>query len=393
MKYLVEAIDALRDDPRFGGLISKERPFNLFRVLGIERSELVHSDLLAALLQQGSRNRFAPRFLRALLETVAATAAAHEQEDRLREIAAGPISTVEVHREWWCVDLVIDLREQSVAIGIENKIGAGEQYLQIARYQKSLATHRQKAFILFLTPDGRDPDTADEHSPVPCIPVSWRVVVEALRKTMASLEERRDQATLEQIADHLEEDVIDDAKTREAAREIWKNHREALNILLRYRPRLEDVEDDFMDAIRKEVPDVKFDFYPPQKGNHGEVKFKIPEWVQRGIEFIFMLKLTADGLLDVRLVLWSDDYLKAQKTYQDFGREVAPECPVPIDPDFPTIRGWGVWRSVLAGLPDSGATLDEQGFDGESVREAVTRLMKWRAALEPFVMQRPVAKD
>jgi hypothetical protein len=140
---------------------------------------------------------------------------------RLQMIAEAPWERVTVYREFVLIDVVVEiLSAQGVAvIGIENKIDAAEQPLQISRYQQALlrAFPGPTAVVAFLTPTGLEPTTARSESAVPAVAIGYdrvlRGVQEARREARSG---RRDERVLSQVAAHLEENILGDPEVNSA---------------------------------------------------------------------------------------------------------------------------------------------------------------------------------
>lgn len=139
----------------------KHKPeFNIFRLLEIEHFEVkTHSVMLADLLDPNGSHGQGGLFLRAFLERIG-----------LPEMAAKVTDDPLGRRQWlvWREHEYIDITVQSSAhrflMFIENKVYAGEQPDQLARYRERLAGRADRHphhCLVFLTPGGRDPETGD----------------------------------------------------------------------------------------------------------------------------------------------------------------------------------------------------------------------------------------
>ncbi len=167
----VDALRTLEADPRFGELNDYVPPLSLVRAFGVSRDEVAHSRMLARLLAP-RRHRGAGFVLAALLREMATRPGIDEPlAEKLRTAADESFERVAVHRERLLIDVVVEVDSPVVnlVVGIENKIDAGEQPEQIARYQAALsrAYPGRAAIVAFLTPTGRRPTTARADGPVP----------------------------------------------------------------------------------------------------------------------------------------------------------------------------------------------------------------------------------
>ena len=142
--------------------------FNLFEALGLVRNEQYQSRFLAFLLDPTESHDQGDLFLRTFLEQIQLPAGLPQRLD-------GTVVKLEsVVATYGRVDIVITLPDRRIIV-IENKVDASEGEEQIARYQawlrrKPQPTHGQH-LLVFLTPEGREPQTGD---PADVLRVSYR---------------------------------------------------------------------------------------------------------------------------------------------------------------------------------------------------------------------------
>lgn len=142
--------------------------FNLFEALGITRKEQFQSRFLAFLLDPAESHDQEDMFLRTFLEHIQLL------EGLPKRLDGAVVKTESGIAPYGRVDIAITLPDRRLII-IENKVDASEGEEQIARYQDWLrsqpqSTHGQH-FLVFLTPEGRKPQTGD---PDGVLPVSYR---------------------------------------------------------------------------------------------------------------------------------------------------------------------------------------------------------------------------
>ena len=120
----------------------QQRELDLFQVLRVQDSELVHSNFLAWLLDPEGTHAIGSHFLRGFLEC--SIRAAHE-----RDIPIVPNDTInsidwsgtEVLREWQFIDILVLNRKTRFACAIENKIWSDEGFSHNG--QSQLTTYRR----------------------------------------------------------------------------------------------------------------------------------------------------------------------------------------------------------------------------------------------------------
>ncbi len=146
--------------------------FNLFRQMGLETSELLHSRFLAGLLDPEGAHGQAHLFLNTFLGLVALRQPAFS-EVRSRCQEGRWVVEVEKPIAGGRMDIVVWNRALSAVLVIENKIYAYEQPQQLSRYGEWLK-HKQRDFstqsLIYLTLRGEKSYT---HANVPYIGLSY----------------------------------------------------------------------------------------------------------------------------------------------------------------------------------------------------------------------------
>ena len=153
------------------------KDFNIFRVLRVERKEvLTHSAFLASLFDPSGSHGQGNLFLRCLFECL--------KSKQLHGLPAlKPEQTWVVQTEQKTdtgrLDIVIFSYVLATRIVIENKIGATDQERQLQRYHKQLESVKHVfsrcRLLLYLTPEGRPSKEADSSPEKPkYTPLSYR---------------------------------------------------------------------------------------------------------------------------------------------------------------------------------------------------------------------------
>jgi len=176
--------------------------FNIFRVLDRERREVTtHSRFLAHLLDptacHGQGGLFLEKFLRSppieLGETASMAAIWYVQPEKVTSFGN--------------IDLVISCPRLRSCVVIENKIYAGDQPGQLARYYTWLKRHSlyelARSRLIYLTPGGGEPS-----SDSPTYTLDGEVFGEARDYVHCMSYRRHIRDWLTECLDHLEADVI-----------------------------------------------------------------------------------------------------------------------------------------------------------------------------------------
>ena len=387
----VDALRALEADPRFGELNDYVPPLSLVRAFGVARDEVAHSRVLARLLDL-RRHRGAGFVLAALLRDMAARPGVDEPlAEKLRTAAEGPFERVAVHRERLLIDVVVEVDSPrgALVVGIENKIDAGEQPEQIARYQAALsrAYPTRTPVMAFLTPTGRGPTTARPDDPVPVVTLGYDVVLRVVGKARGrAASGSRDERALLELEAHIREDILGEAgEAKTLAGELWRTHGRALRLAIRYRPRLEDIREDYVALLSERFEDARFEFYPGKRADLREIKMNLRSWDDRGLPFTFMLYAKEEGRPHVRVLIWRDRYGKRADSLASWARQVNASGEPLIDENFSRLPGWQWHRVLREEAYPLDAALEEDAFDDETVRAAVDAVAALVELLRPHV--------
>jgi hypothetical protein len=197
---------------------SKQKSFNLFSVLSLEQKETIHSSIIAYLFNPKAgekripqnpalNNPFAIHFLKSFLSIIAKRRPFSGNALNMAELG---MKEIEVETELGRIDIVIKLPIDKVVIGIENKIGAAEGEEQISRYQDKLkqvfANHRR--YLVFLTPKGRKPETANLSSDTSVLTASYADILCCIKGYDKSQCSPEMNAFFGQVATNIEEEIL-----------------------------------------------------------------------------------------------------------------------------------------------------------------------------------------
>ncbi len=269
----------LEADPDFSHLNEIINEFDALALLGVSRSEEVHSDVLAWLLNPKGNHLMGDYFLRCLLrETNAAT------DEQLRDT---DWSNTIVQREWHHVvegrvgrlDILIVSQEAQILCAIENKVLSGEHSDQLTRYRKALkgqyGTYTRSH--VFLTPQGTVPEQAKERRR--WTSVGYETILRLVESTIEYWGGRGAEgvmAFLRQYARTLRRKIVPDTETNRMANDLYLRHREAIDLIV-------DQKDAHITELReicKEVVKQNTKWKPIGKRVRGELLgYLDPSWI------------------------------------------------------------------------------------------------------------------
>ena len=219
---------------------------DIFDVLQIHHMEVVHSNFLAWLFNPQQNHAIGSHFLQSFLSRT--VTAGQEQgiptvsPDRIHSI---DWSETEVHREWRYIDILILNRKAGFVCAIENKVWAEEGFgddgvSQLTGYRETLDREFPEfdSHLVFLSPRGMDSRSETERN-------LWvtedyltiqQLVVETLRENAVRASPEV-QWFLTQYETTLRRNIVpEDGEIGELARKLYLEHREAIELINRYKP-------------------------------------------------------------------------------------------------------------------------------------------------------------
>ncbi len=157
VKPIVEENEQLRAEKEAQGEF-----FNIFSILGVERNEVhTHSAFLAELLNPKGSHGLKDAFLKLFVKEMSLDAI--EDKSKLKT------ETATVRKEFYVgkkdvenetggdIDILIEFSNPNYAVVIENKIDAGDQEAQLARYRNYAKKYGTGFTLFYLTKDGHEP--------------------------------------------------------------------------------------------------------------------------------------------------------------------------------------------------------------------------------------------
>lgn len=204
--------------------------FNIFDALHIARVEMRHSNFLAFILDPAESHGQSQLFLKALLMDLLKAAPPNLRPMSPIDIDGTDLRGIVVRREWKNIDLLITCENPSFVIAIENKIDAAEHSNQLARYKKTILENYPQArpLYVFLTPDGAE---ASDEEWVSYSYGDVHRVLSRVRKTYENAIGDDVLIFLDHYLNLIGTRLMDDPQIDELCRRIYKNHRQALQLI------------------------------------------------------------------------------------------------------------------------------------------------------------------
>ncbi len=164
MNASAEQIEQLLNEisPSFWEARERAQDFNFIQMLGLTTSEVDHSRMLAFFLDPHADHGQRTRFLKSFLTTFLHLECTPDQ------LKSSNVFTEESIGKSGKLDLLLRITNGPL-IAIENKINAPERENQIARYKDWLTEQRREHFLIYLTPDGRQPTNVPKNFNFTCV--------------------------------------------------------------------------------------------------------------------------------------------------------------------------------------------------------------------------------
>lgn len=224
-RFVVENNDLLELEERIGR-------FNIFDALRIVDREVKHSDFLAWLLDPHESHGQGGLFLRAMLMDLFKKARENGFSCPTSpiELDGEELRGVEIRREWRHIDLLILCDQPNFVLAIENKIKSGEHGDQLERYRDTIEAEFTKVpgMYVFLTMEAGEPSQDD------WVPYSYADLHDTLLRARNACETSIGKDVLT-FLDHylrlIRGRLMDDPKIIELCQRLYKNHRQALQLI------------------------------------------------------------------------------------------------------------------------------------------------------------------
>ncbi|MCC4784488.1 PD-(D/E)XK nuclease family protein [Vibrio lentus] len=228
MNKELEAVERLFLSNEFSKIRSYSANFDLFKMMGIRSKELIHSNILAALLNPSYVHGLNYSFLNSFTLGIVNLHLESGSPLPLSVLISSTDQNVRVYRELENIDLVIEYPASKLVIAIENKIWANEQSEQVARYQDIILTRypNHKLALVYLSPNGRKPTTLNRNSRVPVYCMSYGQVASQLELVKSRGNESAEYF-ISQFISHIEAYMTGSNEVNELCWQIFNKHEDA----------------------------------------------------------------------------------------------------------------------------------------------------------------------
>ncbi len=270
----IQLLESFLQDEDLARLEDIAQEFNIFEVLGAVSQEIRHSHFLSWLLDPSGNHGLVDHFLKRFLWKTTSLA----RERGIETISPIDVDTLDltrvaVRQEWRGIDILLTSDEQRFVCAIENKIEASEHSDQLARYERTCTTEYPDYVhhLIFLSASG------DEPSQQNWVSIGYDQVLEIAERVLAA----RQTSTSDEVAlflrhytSMLRRHIVRESAVEELCQRIYSKHRQALDLLLEYRPDTQAELRRILEHLISEDPDFELD----DRGSKASIHFGPRSW-------------------------------------------------------------------------------------------------------------------
>ena len=351
-------IEKLAFSSQMQALAERSGDFDVLQILGVSSRELAYSNVMAFFLDPTGTHRFGSKPLVAFLRCL--DSATDGDVLPFKSLLGNDVGPVRVRREYKGIDLLIELLEHGTAIAVENKVYAAEQQDQVARYQAILSREypHWTLGIAFLTPFGAYPETNDNKSNVPVIPVDYAHFAEILESICVDTSSESG-SFARAVALNIRHKILGEHPMKDKIYALWADPQfsEALSEVVYHAPNLTTVKEEFTQRVktwaqRQRGLSVSSEDVYPRRGEPYELALKFMEWDAVGLPVtikFYWYQDTAhwndpDHQPGIRAFIWWEDFESHKENFERLKTRNSNN----VSQDFSPIKSWTNWRRFFA---------------------------------------------
>ena len=376
MSNLDNAIERLKESQHYKELRDYNPPFNPFEVMSVSSRELTHSSVLVWLLKDRVNKKFRQKFVAWIAKQKKQKNGLDKNTKKeLKSYCAEDDNDIEVSCEYGDSDSRIDvlacIGSLNLVIGIEVKVWADEQPDQVRRYQEllnagSYSNYKNK-IVVFLTPWGDKPSTANECRNVPVLVMSWRDIVEIINEVNYESEKTGENYTFrKQFSQHIKRNILMETEEKRLVRDLLREGNNAATIqeiidssqseiedeatiqkIIDNMPPLTDYLNDWKNIVAEVCGETDFEVEILRSWNahNGELKIQVKRWDVSNLPFTLMFYKYTNAA--IRILIWREYrdpdkhrviYDKLEKLENDSDGIIK----------YNKIPHWSTWQTVLS---------------------------------------------
>lgn len=237
--------------------------FNVFNALKLQNNEIRHSNFLGWLMTPYENHGLGDYFLKEFLKSAIRDYSLDSNiELSLKDIAFFNLNDAEIRREYKNIDILIISPQNNFLCVIENKIWSGEHDCQLERYAKivNLEFSGYKKLYIYLTPEtdincrliARQTNDLDNVHYIPMNYAQVRNVIKKVLKFKSRNLSGEVMIFIEHYKEMIERNIMGktDRTVVELCRKIYRENKEAIDLIIKYNDYKADVLNAMTDVIK-----------------------------------------------------------------------------------------------------------------------------------------------
>ena len=232
-------------------LEAKLNEFNPFKVLKVDQYEIRHSNIISWLLNPRENHNLGDTFIKKFLAEIIINNENLETDINVFKTQEISFHDFEIRREWNDIDILLISHSNNLAIIIENKIHSTESKGQLEKYLNALHSEYASYEIIpvFLSLTGTEPSDKRYGT------ISYAQVLHMLKFITSIQKENLSPKVYDFISYYLrtlEILTMEDDKIKQLCKKIYKEHKQALDLIYEY---VEETE--FEEAAKEFISGLK----------------------------------------------------------------------------------------------------------------------------------------
>ncbi|KZE37234.1 hypothetical protein AV656_11725 [Bhargavaea cecembensis] len=258
---------ALMEDADFTVLDDHFNRFNPFKILQVDNYEIRHSNVLGWLMDPAGNHNLGPYFAKKMITKVFTNPANTEDEDKLSnynvlEISSHPYHDLTVYKELQTsnrkrIDLFAVSDLHKIVLLIENKYWSGESEGQLEEYIEYARSvyEEYKIIPIFLTLQDEEP-THEDYLMLGYSDIL--AILEQLLETRKEYMNAHIHSFISYYTDILEDQLVENEKLNAIGMDLYRNHKEAVDLLHSLRLTPVEKEDILLSTYRRHKETIDF---------------------------------------------------------------------------------------------------------------------------------------
>ena len=326
----------------FEELNLKTNHFNIFNALKLQNAEIRHSNFLGWLMTPYETHELGDYFLKEFLKSAIKDFSLDEKTELcLSDIALKNFNNAEIRREYKNIDILVIDNDNNFVCVVENKTWTDEHDNQLVRYAKEVYKDfpNYKKLFIFLTPpkekvnygnlikrEDFDKDKKEITATYYYVPMNYEQVFNAIDKTLRFNDKRLNVDVIifiEHYKNMIKRDImkIKDKATVELCRRIYKNHKNAIDMIIESTKDLQKEIDEILIKLIKEDKSLNLEpcdngwiRFTPKDIDLNNLKFAKCDWVASDKILMVEINNTSNDNICVDLIIrQADDTNVAQE--------------------------------------------------------------------------------